>query len=105
MFNERNYTITLTRLELCDLMLACTHIKWDAIDEMNNDQNCPEYRKQHVLPETVKKWSALHDKLDKQLNVIDCGTVFSDLLYKMNNGEITKDQVMKELDMWSETLK
>lgn len=69
--NELNYIVQLDRLEVCDLLLACTHIAMAAREEMKNDPNCPEYRREHVLPGTIKKWTDLHDKIEKQLNVLD----------------------------------
>lgn len=103
--NENSYTITLTRLEICDLMLACTSVKWDAIREMQDDVNCPDYRRKVVLPQTVKKWEALHDKVKAQLLQNDCGRVFSDLVGKYGDSDITKDELLREFGLWAETLK
>lgn len=97
MLNENTYTITLSRLEICDLMLACTHVKWDAIDEMKNDPECPEYRRERVLPDTVKKWEGLHDKIKKQLNALDAGSVFVELAEKLKNLEIDGEEFKAEL--------
>lgn len=69
--NEKNYVLSLDRLEVCDLMLACTGIICDARTEMERDPSCPEYRRSVVLPGTIKKWQALHDKLKKQLDILD----------------------------------
>ena len=69
--NEKNYVLSLDRLEVCDLMLACTSIIFDARTEMEKDPDCPEYRRSVVLPGTIKKWQALHDKLKKQLDILD----------------------------------
>ena len=69
--NEKNYVLSISRLEVCDLLLSCTHIICDAIDEMKTDPDCPEYRRTVVLPATIKKWQALHDKLEKQLDILD----------------------------------
>lgn len=71
MFNTENYLLTLSRLDICDLMLACTGIIIDAKTEMKSDPDCPEYRREHVLPETIKKWQSLHDLLEKQLDAQD----------------------------------
>lgn len=68
---EKAYRLNLDRREICDLMLACTQIANAARDEMNNDPNCPEYRREHVLPGTVNKWKTLHDLLEKQLDEQD----------------------------------
>lgn len=62
------YLLSLDRLYICDLMLACTHIVWDARHEMASDPDCPQYRREHVLPGTIEKWQALHDLLADQLD-------------------------------------
>lgn len=73
MKNLEEYTLTLTRRDLCDLMLACTQIEWAARDEMKSaDVN--EYRRDIVLPGTVAKWEALHDKIEEQLDRLDAET-------------------------------
>lgn len=69
--NENNYVLSVNRLEVCDLMLACTHIVCAAREEMEHDPSCPEYRRTHVLPGTIKKWQSLHDKLSAQLDILD----------------------------------
>lgn len=71
MTNETTYTLNLSRRDICDLLMACTGIKWDAIEEMKNDPECPEYRRDHVLPETIKKWEKLHNLLESQLDEQD----------------------------------
>lgn len=68
---ENNYLLSLNRLELCDLLMACTHIVINSRDEMLNDPDCPEYRRTHVLPGTIEKWQSLHDKIEKQLDKQD----------------------------------
>ena len=68
---EKDYVLSVSRLEVCDLMLACTHIVCGAREEIETDPDCPEYRRTHVLPETIKKWQALHDKLNRQLDILD----------------------------------
>lgn len=68
MLNESNYLLSLNRLEVCDLLLACTNIICASREEMLKDPDCPEYRREHVLPETIKKWQALHDKVERQLD-------------------------------------
>ena len=69
--NENNYILSLNRQEVCELMLACTQIVCDAHDEMEHDQSCPEYRRTHVLPNTIQKWQSLHDKIAAQLDILD----------------------------------
>ena len=68
--NEKEYTVIINRLELCELMLSCTHIICEAAEEMKSPE-CSEYRRQHVLPGTIEKWKALHDKLEMQLRILD----------------------------------
>ena len=96
MFNEKDYTLTVSRLEVCDLMLACSHIVCGAREEMKSP-DCNEYRKKHVLPGTIEKWQALHDKLDRQLAAQDAGGVFVELLEHWKAGDITVDELQKEL--------
>ena len=65
-----DYTLNLTRGEICKLMLACTEI-WLEMDEEMKSAECDEYRKDHVLPESIKMWRELHDKLESQLDEQD----------------------------------
>ena len=69
--NEIEYTLKLTRLQICDLLLACTHIKCNAIYEMKNDPECSDYRREKVLPGTIAKWGNLHDLIEAQLDEQD----------------------------------
>ena len=50
--NEFKTSIELQRIEICDLMLACTECKF-----MANDGG--------------KKWERLHDKLESKLRELD----------------------------------
>ena len=68
--NERTYKLSLKRIEICDLMLACTQIVEIANAEMR-DPECGEYRRTVVLPERIQKWQALHDELKTQLDEQD----------------------------------
>lgn len=95
--NTEKYTITLTRLEVCDLLLACTHVKWDAINEMEKDPECPEYRRKVVLPGTVKKWGNLHDKIENQLHGLDANAIFLELMEEYDKGNMTKEEVKAEM--------
>lgn len=52
MMNEKTMNITLSRIEVCDLLIACTTTKYSA-----NDGG--------------KKWAMLHDKLEQMLNEFD----------------------------------
>lgn len=65
-----NYIISLNRLDVCDLLLACTFIFCDAREEMN-DPNADAYRREKVLPGTYKKWKTLYDKIERQLDILD----------------------------------
>ena len=67
---ENNYLLSLSRLDICDLMLACTAIVIDSQDEMNSP-DCNKYRRENVLPGTIEKWQTLHDRLAKQLEKQD----------------------------------
>ena len=69
MANERIYKPELTRLDICDLLLAALEVKWSAIHELN-DPETGETRKQ-VLEGTIKKWEGIHDRLNAQLEKLD----------------------------------
>lgn len=69
MLNGKTYTIKIQRLKMIDLMMACTSIWGDAMTEMN-DPNTSADRKA-VLEGTIKKWKALHDELEEQLDAQD----------------------------------
>lgn len=51
MMNEKNYFFSLSRLEVCDLLLACT---------------CAA-----CYSNGAEKWQVLHDKLRTQLKILD----------------------------------
>lgn len=65
------YTLKLNRLDICKLLTACTTIKWGMIEEMNNDPDCPEYRRDHVLPNSIKMWEQLYEQIETQLDEQD----------------------------------
>ena len=71
MLNENDYVIQLNRLEICRVMQACTGIIIGMKNEMRNDPECPQYRREHVLPESIAMWQKLHDKIEKQLDILD----------------------------------
>lgn len=52
MINNENVTITVKRIDLCDLLVACS------VADM-------------VTDETNTKWSDLHDKVDRLLSQFD----------------------------------
>lgn len=66
-------TIQLDRLSVCDLLIACTEIVIECKMEMASDvtDKITEYRRAHVLPDTIKKWQKLHDAVEKQLDEHD----------------------------------
>lgn len=69
MANEMIYKPELTRIDICDLLLAATHVRWNAIDELK-DPETDETRRQ-ILKGTVKKWEGIHNRLEEQLNKLD----------------------------------
>ena len=50
MYNQRTMTVKLSRIEVCDLLLACTACEAET---------------------EAKKWGDLHEKLLKQLEAFD----------------------------------
>ena len=69
MTNEMIYKPELTRIDICDLLLAALAVKWDAIHELR-DPETDETRKQ-VLKGTIEKWEGIHSRLEAQLNKLD----------------------------------
>lgn len=57
--------IELTRTQICDLMMATTLIKIEAIHELT-DMTTKQDRKD-ILTKTVAKWENLHETLQSQL--------------------------------------
>lgn len=68
---KNNYTLKLNRSDICKLLTACTNIMIDMRTEMEYDEECPEYRRRHVLPESIKMWEKLHDLIETQLDEQD----------------------------------
>ena len=52
MYNDKDVTLTLKRIEICDLLLACTNAYYHASNK-------------------AKKWDELHEKLFAILNDFD----------------------------------
>lgn len=50
MYNERTMNVKLKRIEVCDLLIACTALEQET---------------------EAKKWGELHDKLEKILEAFD----------------------------------
>ena len=69
MLNSKIYKPEITRLELCDLMLAALHVKFDAMTEMRDPNAGPE--RKAILAGTIRKWGDLHDKLNAELERLD----------------------------------
>lgn len=69
MRNGEMMNLRMTRLEMCDLMLATTNIVVEARTEMN-DPDTTETRKK-ILEGTIKKWTTLHDKISEQIKQFD----------------------------------
>lgn len=67
--NEERYTLNLSRIELCDLSLACTSIIVSAMTEQANSETTPERKK--VLDGTLKKWTTLRAKVREQIKAQD----------------------------------
>ena len=61
--------LELTRSEVCRLMMACTGIKLDMIEEYK-DENTSEDRK-NVLEGSIEMWKRLHDEIERQLQEHD----------------------------------
>lgn len=56
--NAKNVTVKMRRIDLCDLIMACT--------EMSFLANAATHDQEHT-----KKWDELHDKLDAILKAFD----------------------------------
>lgn len=67
----KNYTLNISRSDICKILTACTEVIIAKDTEMRLDENCPEYRRGHVLPESIKMWRELHDEIMKQLDEQD----------------------------------
>jgi len=61
--------IELSRTTICNLMIAATCIKHDAMAEMNDPNTTPD--RQNILRGTIKKWQKIHDELEAQLDEQD----------------------------------
>lgn len=69
MRNEETMTMEMKRLEICDLLIATTHIVIEARAELA-DEETTETRKE-VLAGTIKKWKRLHDEIARQIAAFD----------------------------------
>lgn len=68
-YNALTVDLHLTRLEVCDLLIACTGIRHDMEDEIRAEDTT-EGRRQ-VLRQSIGKWKSLHDELQRQLEEFD----------------------------------
>ena len=59
-YNQRTVSVKLTRIEVCDLLIATTSIAQQLKKEGH----------------TASKWEALHDKLSEQLTAFDAKNGF-----------------------------
>ena len=69
MMNHEKMTLTLTRLEMCDIRMALLNVIHGAEDELNDDNTHPDRKK--VLEGTVKKWTALREEVIRQFKEQD----------------------------------
>ena len=69
MKNSSEYTLSLKRIQICDLMVACSGIIQEAKDEQRRPETS-DTRKE-ILEGTIKKWKRLHDELKRQLDEQD----------------------------------
>lgn len=71
MTNQDTMTLKLSRIEVCDLLIACTAIEWEAREEQAAAETSETRRE--ILNGTIKKWEELHDIIKKQLDEFDGG--------------------------------
>ena len=68
-YNALTVDLHLSRLEVCDLLIACTGIRHDMEDEIRDPATKDSRRE--VLRQSIPKWEDLHDKLKIQLDEFD----------------------------------
>ena len=68
---KENYTLTMNRQEMLRLSQACLHVIHDMKDEMNHSEDCPEYRRTVVLPNSIKMWERIMKEVDDQIDEQD----------------------------------
>lgn len=69
MTNNDLYTLKLERLDVCSLMMACTHIIIESRTEYNDPDTADDRKK--VLRGTINRWKTICDKVKTQLDVQD----------------------------------
>jgi hypothetical protein len=68
-YNALTVNLKLSRLDVCDLLIACTVIRHDMEDEIRDPATTDGRR--DVLRQSIPKWEDLHDKLKRQLDDFD----------------------------------
>ena len=68
-YNALTVDLHLSRLEVCDLLIACTGIRHDMEYEIRDPATKDSRRE--VLRQSIRKWEDLHDKLKSQLDDYD----------------------------------
>lgn len=66
MMNHEKMTLTLSRIEMCDIRMALLHIVNDTEEELNDENTTADRKK--VLEGTLKKWTTLREKVIRQFN-------------------------------------
>lgn len=67
--NESIMNLQLNRLNVCDILLALTHLTCEFRTEIN-DENTSETRRE-IAKSSLKKWEKLHDEIKRQLKEFD----------------------------------
>lgn len=76
-YNALTVDLHLSRLEVCDLLIACTGIRHDMEDEIRDPATKDSRRE--VLRQSIRKWEDLHDELRRQLDEFDNAHPVEDL--------------------------
>ena len=69
MRNGKTMSLKMSRLDMCDLMIATSSIYFGMDAEMR-DESTTETRKK-ILEQSMKKWMRLHDEIRRQINEFD----------------------------------
>ena len=69
MNNSSEDTLCLKRIQICDIMMACTGIVLEAREELSAAD--VSISRMETLEGTIKKWTRLHDELKRQLDEQD----------------------------------
>lgn len=68
MLNEKTVTVKMKKIDLCKLMIACTHLQFDFVDDASKAKTEDAKR---IAEGSAKMWSDLHEMLKKQLADFD----------------------------------